>query len=145
MPVMAESDWRHEQAFMEHGSGVEGAEMPPGPVEDGEVAFDGPRFVRELAGVLGMQPGDVDEGDSEEGSSFFSPRGSSDSESSASLEPGAALCSGFRGWNWVGAGFGHCGAAWLRLHFGSLRSAVDCRPVRPCIQLLFRCALPQRD
>ena len=77
---------------MEHASGAEGAELPPGrgTGEDSEVAFDGPRFVRELAGALGMEPGQMDGGgdDSEEGSSFFSPRTSSESGSDAALQPG---------------------------------------------------------
>ena len=138
---MAHSGWRHEQAFMEHGSGVEGAEIPPGPAEDGEVAFDGPRFVRELAGVLGMQPGDLDEGDSEEGSSFFSPRASSDSGSSASSEPGAALCCA------AGPGSGSLDVHRSMWCSGAaaapvLLPAICIRPGGQCILLLFPCALP---
>ena len=65
---------------------MEGAELPDSiPGEADPVGFDSSRFARELAQAFGIDPAEQDrQEDSEEGSSFFSPRHSGSSSDAGS-------------------------------------------------------------
>ena len=81
------------QSWLHRSAGVEGAELPTAhPLNEGDpVGLDDSQFARELAAAFGLDlAGTGDAEDSEEGSSFFSPRASESSSGDKAADPGAS-------------------------------------------------------